>query len=116
VGVVAERSQLPTIGGLGTWISADMYFQRPGARSRAFAFMAHFRKLRSLSCVAVVDMSEICETVMEGQGSETISRGTTSRRRFSPLQGGQGETINQKTKRYWLDPPEQGQRRGSTKY
>lgn len=116
MGVVAERSQLPTIGGLGTGISPDMYFQRPGVQSRAFPFMAHCRKLRSLSCVAMVDMSEICETVMEGQGSETISRGTTSRRHFSPMQAGRGEKINKKTKRYWLDPLEQGQRRGCTQY
>jgi len=75
----------------------------------------------------VVDMAEVeteaqgCETLKEGKGYERIKRrrlknerGTTTRRRFSLMQTGRGETINKQ--RCWLNPLEQGQRRGSNKY
>ena len=89
--------------------------------------MARCRMLRSLSFVAVVDMAEVategCETIKESNGEEKIKRrrlknerGTTTRRRFSPMQAGRGETINKKTNRCRFDPLEQRQRRGSNKY
>ena len=66
---VVEASLGATIRGQGTRISPDTYFQRPCARCRAFASMAHCRYLRSLSFVAVVDMAEV-----EGEGCETTKR------------------------------------------
>jgi len=102
VGVVAEEASLvATIGGLGTRISPEMYFQRPCPQSRAFTSMAHCRWLRSLSFVAVVDMVEVegCETIKRLRNNKERwrlknERGTTTRRRFSPMQAGRGETIN----------------------
>jgi len=60
-------------------------------------------------------MAEVegCDTIRRAKVKKQ-SRGTTTRRRFSPMQAGRGETIYKE--RRWVDPLEQGQRRGSNKY